>query len=120
MAPGQRPGLLVVALKPLGITVTPISRPVVKGAEEIGRRVERVGGDVEIAGAIGQNVLGHELGLADLAMHGAARGTRQHAAVDDLQRRVAVLARAPWRGPVRRSSLDFLSSRVWRMSHPSR
>src|SRR4029077_17720470 len=40
--------------------------------QKVRRRGERVGSDVEIAGAIGQNVLGHELGLTDLAVHGAA------------------------------------------------
>jgi len=40
--------------------------------EEVCRRTDCVGGDVEIAGAVGQDVLWHELRLADLAAHGAA------------------------------------------------
>jgi hypothetical protein len=43
------------------------------GPEKIGRRVQRIGGDVEIAGAVGQDILRQELRLADFAVHGAAR-----------------------------------------------
>jgi hypothetical protein len=41
-------------------------------SQDIRRRTDCVGGDVEIAGAVGQDVLWHELRLADLAAHGAA------------------------------------------------
>src|SRR5579859_3551270 len=54
-------------------------------------RVQRVGRDLEIAGAVGQDVLRQKLGLADLAVHGAAGGGRKHAAIDQLQRRVKLL-----------------------------
>src|SRR6266436_7251832 len=37
------------------------------------RRVQRVGRDVEIAGAVGQDVFRQKLRLADFAVHGAAR-----------------------------------------------
>src|SRR5580692_8654696 len=61
------------------------------GLQKIRRRVQRVGGDVEVAGAVGQDVLGHELGLADLAMHRAAGAPRQRATVDQLQRRIKLI-----------------------------
>src|ERR1700722_14981834 len=61
------------------------------GFEEIRGRAERIGGDLEIAGAVGQDVLGQKLRLADLAMHRAARVAREHAAIDQLQRRVKLV-----------------------------
>src|SRR6516162_8867543 len=54
--------------------------PPAMGLQEIGRRVQRVGGDVEIAGAVFQHGLRQKLGLAELAMHGAAGLSRQHVA----------------------------------------
>src|SRR3982074_3924034 len=49
--------------------------------EKIRGRVQRVGRDVEIAGAVGQDVLRHKLRLADFAVQGAARGRRKRAAI---------------------------------------
>src|ERR1700741_3221337 len=48
-------------------------------AQEVRGRVQRVRRVLEIAGAVRQNRLGHELRLADLAMHGAALARREHA-----------------------------------------
>ena len=58
------------------------------GFQEICGRAERIGGDLEISGALGEDILGHELGLADLAMHRAAGAGGENAAIDELQRRV--------------------------------
>src|SRR5258707_14773155 len=54
-------------------------------SKKIRRRAKRVGGDVEIAGAVSQDVLRQKLRLADFAVHGAARACRQRAAIDQLQ-----------------------------------
>ena len=43
-----------------------------------GGRVQRVGGVLEIAGAVFQHSLGQELGLAELAMHGPPATHRLH------------------------------------------
>src|SRR5438128_4217353 len=59
--------------------------------QKVRGRGQRVGRVFEIAGAVGQNGFGHELGLADFAMHGAALGWRECAAIDQLQRGVKVL-----------------------------
>ena len=56
--------------------------------QEIRGRSERVGRNLEIAGAVGQDVLGQKLRLADFAVHGAARAWRKRAAIDQLQRRI--------------------------------
>src|SRR5437764_12093984 len=59
--------------------------------EESRRRSERIRGHVEIAGAVRQNVLRQKLRLADFAVHGAARAGREHAAIDQLQRRIELV-----------------------------
>ena len=56
-----------------------------------GPRGQRIGRVLQIAGAVADDRLGHELGLADFAVHRAALGCRGHAAIDQLQRRVEVL-----------------------------
>jgi hypothetical protein len=61
------------------------------GLKEIRRRAKRVGGDVEIAGAVSQDVLRQELRLADFAVHGAARAGRQHTTIDQLQSGIELL-----------------------------
>jgi hypothetical protein len=63
------------------------------GLQQICRRTKRVGSSVKIAGAVGQDVLGHELGLAYLTVHGSARAGRQHATIDQLQCRVELLGK---------------------------
>ena len=67
--------------------------------EEICRRGQRVGRDVETAaGAVVQDVLGQELRVADLAVHRAARARREDPAIDQRQRRVELvgeIGRAP-------------------------
>src|SRR3954451_7179729 len=60
--------------------------------EEICRRGQRAGRGVEIsAGAVGQDVLGQELCMADLTVHGAACARREGPAVDQCQSRVELL-----------------------------
>src|ERR1700740_211839 len=59
----------------------PRTCPPTMGFEEVRGRTQRVGGDIEIAGAVGEDVLGHELRLADLAVPGAARARREPAAI---------------------------------------
>ena len=82
LATNQRDGLLIDGSGVPGLDRPEIglagliagARAPAMGSEEIGRRGERVGGDVEIAaGAVVQDALGQELGLADLAVHGAPR-----------------------------------------------
>src|SRR5262245_14474933 len=46
------------------------------GAQEVGGGAQRISRVLEIAGAIRQDSLRHELRLPDLAMHGAALGRR--------------------------------------------
>src|ERR1700687_3987329 len=59
--------------------------------QEVRGRVQRIGRVVEIAGAIGQNVLRQKLRLADFAVHGAVRRRREGTAIDQLQRRIKLL-----------------------------
>src|SRR5436305_2130578 len=59
--------------------------------EEIRRRTKRVGSIFEIAGAVLQDGLGQKLGLADFAVHRAARARREHAAIDQFQRGVELV-----------------------------
>ena len=61
------------------------------GLQEIRCRVQRVGRDVEIAGAVSHDVLGQKLRLANFAVHGASRACRQDAAIDQLQSGIELL-----------------------------
>ena len=55
-------------------------------SEEICRRGQCAGRGVETsAGAVLEDGLGQELGLADLTMHGAARACRENPAIDQCQ-----------------------------------
>src|SRR5258708_40000690 len=53
--------------------------------EEICRRAQRAARGIETSGAVGQDVLGQELGMADLAVHGAAGARREGYAIDQCQ-----------------------------------
>jgi hypothetical protein len=59
--------------------------------EEICCRGQRVGRDVEISGAVIQDVLRQELRLADFTMHRAPRACREHAAINQHQRCVKLV-----------------------------
>src|SRR5436305_4296467 len=59
--------------------------------EEIRRGVQRIRRDVEIAAAIGEDVLWQELGLADLAVHRATLGRGNDTAIDQLERRIELV-----------------------------
>src|SRR3979490_468843 len=50
--------------------------------QEIRRRIERIGGNVEIAGAVGEDVFRHELRLSDLSVNGPAHAGRENAALE--------------------------------------
>src|SRR5436190_16909191 len=85
----QRDGLLVDARRVPGLDGGKVrlarliagAGPPAMRAQKVRRRRQRIGGVLEIAGAVSQNGLGHELGLADFAMHGAALARRERAAV---------------------------------------
>src|SRR5882672_12845342 len=60
--------------------------------EKICRRGQRVGGVVETsAGAVVQDVLGQELRVADLTVHGAARAGREYPTIDQCQSCIELL-----------------------------
>src|SRR5215469_13732731 len=61
------------------------------GLEEICRRVQRIGRNVEISSAVVQDVLGQKLCLADFAVHGAARTGREDATIDQCQSCIKLL-----------------------------
>src|ERR1700694_3201696 len=81
LAAHQRDGLLIDTRgipfldgREVGLTrlVSSARAPAMR-PQKVRGRVQRVGSIVEIAGAVGQDVLRHKLRLADFAMHGAAR-----------------------------------------------